>query len=62
MKIEECQRLKGFLSISPLKITICTDHVEGEAEMGTVVAHELAHLLDYLRGNKMETREQLLCS
>lgn len=61
-RIEENRRLKGFFSDSPPQVTICIDHIDGEAELETVFAHELTHLVDYLRGNEMETREDLLLS
>ena len=61
-RVEESRRLKGFFSDSPPRVTICIDHIDGEAELETVFAHELTHLVDYLRGNEMETREDLLLS
>ena len=61
-RVEENRRLKGFFSDSPPRVTICIDHIDGEAELETVFAHELTHLVDYLRGNEMETREDLLLS
>ena len=62
--------MKGFFSTNPTKITLCNDTIESQTEvhilfvqmmqMETVLIHELTHLLDYSRGNEMNTAEEIL--
>ncbi|KAK8816726.1 hypothetical protein WA577_002125, partial [Blastocystis sp. JDR] len=60
---KEDRNMKGYFTIDPPTITLCTNHIATLYEMETILVHEMVHLLDYQRGKEIDKNpEDLLAS